>query len=131
MHKVIVMLVQTILNSLEKFKSFVYEKCIYEVRGNRKALVVDLKARKNSRGKCIVCGKPCSTYDTRPARYYEYVPLWNIPVYFRYPPRRVNCKKDGIHIERVPWACGKERMTKRYPLHNSGQPNYEPPFLRK
>jgi transposase len=108
------MLVKTILNTIEKFKSFVYGKTFWEQRGREKTLIIELNARKNSQGKCSTCGERCSTYDTQPSRDYEYVPLWGIRVYFRYSPRRVTCKKHGIHVESVPWAEGKERMTKSY-----------------
>lgn len=106
------MLVKTILNSIEKFKSFVYSQCAWKVIAGERALVIDLLARKNSKGRCGQCDKPCPAYDTQPKRYYQYVPLWNIPVYFCYAPRRVNCKAHGVHVEQVPWAVGKEQMTK-------------------
>lgn len=108
------MLVKTILNNIGKFKSFVYGKIHYEIMAGEKVVVVKLTSRKNSRGKCHECGKSCSTYDTQPARDYEYVPLWGIPVYFRYAPRRISCKQHGIHIEQLPWAEGKEHLTKSY-----------------
>lgn len=108
------MLVKTILNTIEKFKSFVYENTYWEQRPAGKVLIVGLLPRKNSQGECYDCGARCPTYDTQPSRDYEYVPLWNIPVYFRFSPRRVTCKEHGIHVERVPWAEGKERMTKSY-----------------
>jgi transposase len=108
------MLVKTILNNIEKYKSFVYGKTYSEILDCETVVVVELKSRKNSKGKCHECGKPCGTYDTQPARNYEYVPLWNIPVYFRYAPRRVYCKQHGIHIEQLPWAEGKEHLTISY-----------------
>lgn len=108
------MLVKTILNKIEKFKSFVYEKTYFEIMDGEESLIVELSPRKNSRGTCCTCGKYCSTYDTQFIRDYEYVPLWGIRVYLRYAARRVNCKVDGIHIERLPWAEGKERTTKSY-----------------
>lgn len=108
------MLVKTILNKLEKFKSFVYKKAYWEKIDLEESLVVELSARENSRGKCIICGKKCPGYDSQPCRNYEYVPLWGIRVYFRYSPRRVNCKRDGIHVEQVPWSEGKEQLTKSY-----------------
>jgi transposase len=110
------MLVKTILNKIEKFKSFVYKKSYWEKIDGEESLVVELSKRKNSRGKCVVCGKKCPSYDRQPCRIYEYVPLWGIRVYFRYSPRRVNCKKDGIHVEQVPWSEGKKRLTKSYQL---------------
>lgn len=108
------MLVKTILNNIEKFKSFIYRKAGFETLAGKKVVVVELLSRKNSRGKCPECGKSCGTYDTQPTRYYEYVPLWGIQVYFRYAPRRVNCKQHGVHVEQLPWAEGKEHLTKSY-----------------
>jgi transposase len=108
------MLIKTILNSIEKFKSFVYYKVRFEIKEGEKVVVAELKVRKNGKGKCQECGKPCGSYDTQPSRDYEYVPLWGIPVYFRYAPRRVNCKEHGIHVEQLPWAEGKEQLTKNY-----------------
>ncbi|KAF0152508.1 MAG: transposase [Ignavibacteria bacterium] len=108
------MLVKTILNNIEKHKSFVYGKTYFEILDSEKVVVVELKSRSNSKGKCHECGKSCGTYDTQPARNYEYVPFWNIPVYFRYAPRRVYCRQHGIHIEQLPWAEGKEHLTTSY-----------------
>ena len=110
------MLVKTILNNIEKFKTFVYGKTYWEMIDREKSLVVELAPRKNSRGVCMTCGKQCGAYDTQPVRDYEYVPLWGIKVFFRYAPRRIQCKEHGIHVEQLPWADGKEWMTKSYQL---------------
>ncbi len=47
-------------------------------------------------------------------RDFEFVPLWGMPTFFRYKMRRVNCPKDGVRIEQVPWAKGKSPITKSY-----------------
>jgi transposase len=108
------MLIKTILNHVEKCKSFVYENTFWQTIKGEQSLIIQMVARKNGQGECAYCGKRCGTYDTQPERDYEYVPLWGIKVYFRYAPRRVRCKQHGIHVERVPWAEGKEHMTKSY-----------------
>lgn len=108
------MLVKTILNSLEKFKSFVYGKCYFEGKLYNRALIVEVLSRKGTKGRCITCMKPSPGYDKQPTRRYQYVPLWNIPVYFEYAPRRVSCAQHGIHVEQVPWANGKEQLTNSY-----------------
>lgn len=110
------MLIKTILNHVEKYKSFTYAKAQFEQRAQTTSLIIDLLPRKNSRGRCKLCQRPCSGYDTQPARDYQYVPLWGIPVYFRYAPRRVNCNKHGIHVEHLPFAEGKEALTRSYKL---------------
>ena len=78
------------------------------------ALIVEVKARQNAKGICPKCGKRKPTYDTQPVRLFEYVPVWGIPVYFKYSPRRTDCRKDGVLVEVMPWAEGKEHMTKTY-----------------
>jgi len=59
-------------------------------------------------------GARCPTYDTQPSRDYEYVPLWASQSIFVIHRGAWRCKQHGIHVERVPWAEGKERMTKSY-----------------
>jgi len=107
------MLIKTILNKIEKFKSFVYKRCWFKTN---EQLIIEVEARKNSHGECVYCGRCCPTYDRQPTRDYEYVPLWGIRTYFRYAPRRVTCIRHGIHVEKVPWAEGKEHLTKSYQL---------------
>ena len=43
------MLVKTILNKVEKFKSFVYGECTFEKIGNNATIIVEVSARKNAR----------------------------------------------------------------------------------
>ena len=45
---------------------------------------------------------------------FEFVPLWNIAVFFAYALRRVNCPRCGVKVESVPWADGKNTLTKTY-----------------
>jgi transposase len=106
------MRIQTILNSCQKFKSFIYKnvKLIHEK--DQKRLEIVVVPRKNSKAICSGCGRRCSGYDHQEERKFEFVPLWGIPVYFRYQMRRVQCKKCGVKIESVPWSDGKQVMTK-------------------
>lgn len=110
------MLIKTILNRIEKFKSFVYGECRFKHIGSTPSLIVDVIARKNAKGLCPECHKSSPSYDRQPLRRYQYVPLWNIPVYFSYAPRRINCKIHGIKVELLPWCSGKEQITKSYQL---------------
>lgn len=110
------MRIQTILNSCQKFKSFIYQKEEFVNRGKGKCLRVTLVPRKNSSAICSCCGKACGCYDHLEWREFEFVPLWGIPVYFCYYMRRVNCKRCGIKVEQVPWCDGKQTMTKAFIL---------------
>lgn len=108
------MRLQTILNRLEKHRSFVYGKGRLEGAEDGLAVVVGVRPRRNSRPECSGCGQRGSTYDHQPERRFEYVPLWGCLVFFAYRMRRVNCPRCGVTVERVPWCDGKHALTTRY-----------------
>lgn len=111
------MQVKSILNSIEKHKSFVYSEvrwAQYPGQPKRQELEVRLQPRKNSRPRCSGCHRPGPTYDRLPERRFEYVPLWMIPVFFLYAMRRVKCRRCGIVVEEVPFVQGKHRQTTSY-----------------
>ncbi len=101
------MLLQTILNHVQPCKSFCYETACFEDDGQR--IVVTVRARKNGRATCSGCQAKCPGYDRLKERRYEFVPLWNIPVYLSYAPRRAQCRRCGVKVEEVPWAEGKSQ----------------------
>lgn len=105
------MRLQTILNSCQKFKSFIYQNAELATNGDKKYILITLVPRKNSRGICSGCAKPGGCYDHLPERKFEFVPLWGMPVFFCYRLRRIQCHRCGVTVERVPWANGKETMT--------------------
>ena len=47
-------------------------------------------------------------------RRLEFIPIWNIPVFFEYAMRRVDCQNCGVRAERLPWASGKRTLTTVY-----------------
>ena len=110
------MLIKTLLNRMEKFKSFVFGKTWVKESFGKATVIVEILPRKNSRPECPMCGRKRPTYDTREARDFEYIPLWIYRVVFRYAPRRVDCPIDGVKVEWMPWADGKEQMTSRYKI---------------
>jgi len=57
------------------------------------------------------CRLPAPGYDRLPERHWSFVPLWGIPVSFRYAPRRVECVEHGIVVEHIPWSDGKRPLT--------------------
>ena len=108
------MRIQTILNRVEKFKSFVYGKVGFEDHDDGLALVVQMKPRKNSRAFCSGCGRPGPVYDRLDERRFEFVPLWGILVFLARRTRRVNCKRRGVTVEMAPWGDGKNQLTSTY-----------------
>lgn len=108
------MQLQTILNRVEGFKSFVYGKVTWDEQADRPTLGVEMKARANGRPICSGCDRVRPGYDRLPERTWEFVPLWQITVLFVYALRRVECPKCGVVAERVPWGDGKCQQTKTY-----------------
>lgn len=109
------MQVKTILNRVQKFKSFVYAKVRWiDAPGGEPAIEAELRPRTNSRPRCAVCGHEAPGYDRLPERRFEFVPLWGIRVYFRYAPRCVSCPDCGVKVEQMPWASGKRTLTEAY-----------------
>jgi len=108
------MQLKTILNRVQKFKCFIYESIQLIEHTDGLRLEAKVKARRNSRPICSVCGKRGSGYDTLPTRGFEFVPLWGIKVFFIYRPRRVDCKLCGVKVEQMPWAKGKSHRTEAY-----------------
>lgn len=108
------MQLKTILNRVQKFKCFVYGKIVLTKERDELALLVEVVARANSHPICSGCGHPGPGYDRLETRLFEFVPLWNIAVFLVYALRRVNCKTCGVRVEAVPWAEGKNTLTKTY-----------------
>ena len=108
------MQLKTILNRVEKFKSFIYGKIEWMETEEDLALQVEVLARANSQPICSGCQRPGPGYDTLEPRHYEFVPFWNISVYLVYARRRVHCPRCGVKVEAVPWAEGKHTLTKTY-----------------
>lgn len=108
------MRLQTILNRVEKFKSFVYGNGRFVERESGVWLRIPLRPRKGVRPVCSGCDHRGPTYDRLPERDFEYVPLWGIAVFFVYRMRRVDCRRCGVTVERVPWSDGKHQLTTRY-----------------
>ncbi len=111
------MLIKTLLNKVERFKSFIYGDSRLAVIGGADALIIDIKARRNSKPECPECGKRGKTHSTQPVRLFEYVPIWAFKVFFSYAPRRVICPVHGVKVEAMPWGYGKEQMTISYQVY--------------
>ena len=108
------MQLKTILNRIQKFKSFVYENARWDETIGRLCLIVTIAARANSRPVCSGCERVGAGYDTLQPRRFEFIPVWNIPVFFEYAVRRVDCRRCGVRAEKLPWASGKRTLTTVY-----------------
>ena len=108
------MQLKTILNRVQKFKSFVYGAVHWIEGASVPTLEVEIQPRSNSRPECSGCGQRRPGYDRLPERRFEFIPMWGHKVFFVYRPRRVACADCGIRVERLPWVAGKHRLTETY-----------------
>lgn len=108
------MQIKTILNRVQKFRSFVYGAVRWVEGEATPALEVELHPRAHSRGICSGCGRDRPGYDRLARRCFEFVPLWGMKVFLVYAPRRVDCPQCGVKVERMPWAAGKHPLTTAY-----------------
>ena len=75
------MQLKTILNRVEKHKSFVYGNVRFAQRRGRLSLMVSLRPRRRSRPVCSGCNRRGQQYDRLAPRRFEFVPLWGLAVY--------------------------------------------------
>ena len=86
------MRLKTILNKCCKFKSFIFTKAQFNEKST--SIIITVKARKNSKPLCSICGIVAPGYDSSPkARLFEFIPFWGFHIYFKYKIRRVECTK--------------------------------------
>jgi transposase len=79
--------------------------------GKVERIEIKLEPHGGRRGRCWQCQRPAPGYDRLPERRWQFVPLWGIPTYFLYAPRRVECAEHGVVVEHLPWSDGKRPVT--------------------
>lgn len=75
------------------------------------SIEITLEPHEGIRGRCSQCQRSTPGYDRLPERRWLFVPLWGIPTYFLYAPRRVECVEHGVVVEHIPWSEGKRPVT--------------------
>ncbi|MHB1512440.1 MAG: hypothetical protein ACYCTF_03580 [Acidiferrobacter sp.] len=113
---------KTLLNRVEPMKGFVYESS--RIRPASKArrrglaamptIEIGLRAHHGQSARGSQCRQPAPGYDTLPERRFRFVPLWGMPTWCLYAPRRLACDTCGIHVEHLPWALGKRPVTQSF-----------------
>lgn len=103
--------VKTLLNRTQPIAGFVYTSVALVDLGGPLALLVEIAAHRQRPARCAGCGVPAPTYDHLPRREWRHVPLWGIPVWCHYAPRRVECARCGVRVEAMPWNEGKRPWT--------------------
>lgn len=106
---------QSILRRVHPIPGFVYDDV--ELRQSHGAVVglhVTIRPRRRARAVCSSCLRKRPGYDTLDVRHFAFVPLWGITVFLTYAMRRVDCRRCGVTVERVPWGNGNAPTTHAY-----------------
>lgn len=100
----------SILRKVLPLKGFVYRWARWE-EYTGEVIEIGIAPRKGAKARCGCCGKPAPGYDRCPReRRWRFISLWAIAVYFCYRPCRVECRRCGVRVERLPWATGKLQL---------------------
>src|SRR4051812_49889399 len=105
------MRLQTILNRVEKFKSFTYGEAHFEEQAGGPALVVQVLPRKNSLPYCSGCLRRGRIYDHLKERRFEVVPPLGLLVFLAFPMRRVGWPPCGGGAGVGAWGGGEKQTT--------------------
>lgn len=99
------------MNRIQRFAGFVYRDIRFAADHPDAPIEVRIEPHASIPARCSSCRKPCPGYDSLPERRWRFVPLWAIPVFFLYVPRRVECSEHGVVVEHIPWSSGKSPVT--------------------
>ena len=65
--------------------------------------------------RCGSCRRRAPGYDRQPARRWRHLAVGGVILWLRYAPRRVECRRCGVHAESVSWAASLEtRFTEAF-----------------
>ena len=104
--------VKTILNRVQRFVGFVYREVrLLGHQGKPQSIEIIVEPHGGIPRRCSRCQRPAPGYDCLEERRWLFVPLWGIPTYFCYAPRRVECAEHGVVVEHIPWSDGKRPVT--------------------
>lgn len=107
--------VKTLLRHVQDFAGFVVESVRPSLQDTEPRIDVELDMDPRMKRRCSCCGQPGRIHDKLPSRSWHFVPLWNVPVYFHYAPRRVVCPGTSKPtVETMPWNRGKSPYAEAY-----------------
>ena len=97
---------------MQRFVGFVYREVRMQCDcGKPQSIEIRVEPHAGIHRRCGRCHKPAPGYDCLAERRWLFVPLWGIPTYFCYAPRRVECAEHGVVVEHIPWSDGKRPVT--------------------
>ena len=109
--------VKTLLRHVQDLAGYIVKSVRHTLDAPDPRIDIDLDIDPRRKRRCSCCGRPGRIHDVLPQRQWHFVPLWNIPVFLHYAPRRVVCPRYGKPIvEAMPWSRGKSPYAAAYML---------------
>ena len=107
--------VKTLLRHVQDLAGYIVKSVRHTLDAPDPRIDIDLDIDPRRKRRCSCCGRPGRIHDVLPQRQWHFVPLWNIPVFLHYAPRRVVCPRHGKPIvEAMPWNRGKSPYAAAY-----------------
>lgn len=107
--------VKTLLRHVQDLVGYVVKSVRHTLGAPDPRIDIDLDIDPRRKRRCSCCGRPGRIHDVLPQRQWHFVPLWNIPVFLHYAPRRVVCPRHGKPVvESMPWNRGKSPYAAAY-----------------
>ena len=107
--------IKTLLRRVQDLAGFAITSVRHSLDAPKPRIDVDLDAHCGHKRRCSCCAGSGRIHDVLACREWHYVPLWNVPVFLHYAPRRVVCPLTGKPtVEMMPWNRGKSPYAAAY-----------------
>jgi transposase len=100
-----------LIESLVRKTLAVKDHCVASAVESTDGLLITLEKKQRHRLPCSGCGFRGKVYDTLPARRWRHAPLWGFAAFIAYAPRRVDCPRCGVKVEKIPWGPSKSSIS--------------------
>ncbi|HEX2688670.1 MAG TPA: DUF222 domain-containing protein [Kofleriaceae bacterium] len=103
--------INVILNRCHRFSKFVSGKNYF--LGDR--IDVEVRPRRAPDRSVLDATRPARSAIRRASRAFGFIPLWGFAVFLWYAMRRVDCRRCGVTVGRVPWVRRCDPRTEPLP----------------
>ena len=110
------MTISTLLKKMLGANGIVVEDVVFEQTSNDEQMVVQGHITCHEKHRCPVCGRKCPQYDGgRGKRRWRALDIGNsMKVFIEAEAPRIECKKHGVLVQRIPWARHGSRYTMNF-----------------
>ena len=110
------MTISTLLKKMLGVNGIVVEDVEFEQTGDSEQMVVHGHVTRYEKHRCPVCGRKCPLYDGgRGKRRWRALDIGNsTKVFIEGEAPRIECRKHGVLVQRIPWARHGSRYTMNF-----------------